>query len=534
MSRVPSNPGQRLARLLLLCGSITVGLGCEVHVSVGVSDEEANAVTDLVTERLKVQVNKSRQESADEESDAGMFERVVENVTQGDEEPDSPRERLAESHKDGEPFPIDLPTALRLAGAQNWNIELAAERVQEAQSAVDAAQALWMPSLVGGLGYNHHSGRIQATSGEVADVRRQSVFLGGGAQTGPAPLAGGAGGPLRFGVNLSLAEAIFRPLAARQRHEMEQARREVTFHDTLREAAAAYFDLVEAQAQLVVRQEDLEDAEALARQMSAFVDAGKGTRADRSRMETEVARRRQLLVAATAQLGVASARLARQLRLDPSTTLFSVDKQVVPIDLVDAGQGLHGLVDTALAERPEMSLGQAAIVAAEAARSSARWRPWLPHLQAGFSGGAFSGGSNGAMNRFGGRTDLDVLAVWEWQHLGVGNQAEQDAAASRERQAEIALAQSRDRIIAEVTEGWHRLEASQRRLKLSAERLTQATESLRLHRLRVRSLVGLPLEALQAVDAMALARQERLHAVMAFNRNQIDLLRAIGRPTGSE
>ncbi|MFP6703663.1 MAG: TolC family protein, partial [Planctomycetaceae bacterium] len=111
-------------------------------------------------------------------------------------------------------------------------------------------------------------------------------------------------------------------------------------------------------------------------------------------------------------------------------------------------------------------------------------------------------------------------------------QASRDAAASRERQARLRLSQARDDVATEVTAAWHRLSAGRRRLEISRERLKQAGESLRLHRLRIRSLVGLPLEAQQAVSAISQARQDRLEAIVDFNRQQVGLLRAIGRPVG--
>ena len=132
-----------------------------------------------------------------------------------------------------------------------------------------------------------------------------------------------------------------------------------------------------------------------------------------------------------------------------------------------------------------------------------------------------------------GRSDFDLLAVWELENLGLGTQASRDAASSRERQARLRLSKARDDVATEVTAAWHRLSAGRRRLEISRERLKQAGESLRLHRLRIRSLVGLPLEAQQAVSAISQARQDRLEAIVDFNRQQVGLLRAIGRPAGS-
>jgi hypothetical protein len=50
----------------------------------------------------------------------------------------------AESEQTTE-FPIDLPTALRLAGANNLHIALAAERVEEALAKAQASRAKWLP-----------------------------------------------------------------------------------------------------------------------------------------------------------------------------------------------------------------------------------------------------------------------------------------------------------------------------------------------------------------------------------------------------
>ena len=96
----------------------------------------------------------------------------------------------------------------------------------------------------------------------------------------------------------------------------------------------------------------------------------------------------------------------------------------------------------------------------------------------------------------------------------------------------MTLSRTRDDVVTEVTQAWHETAGSRKRLAMSGERLKQAGESLRLNRLRIRGLVGLPLEALQAVEAISQARQDRLEAIIGFNRSQVGLLRAVGRPLG--
>ena len=530
--------------MLLHC-SLAATCGCEVHVAVGVDDESADPVTKLFSGRLKQIVDRSR-EAASEAASETATETATETSTEPNESTTGSIQpvvawRVEGTKKsigdpviafDGTPFPVDLPTALRLAGAQNWNIELAAERVREARAAVDAAEVMWMPSLIGGMGYTQHNGRLQATSGAIEDVRRSALFVGGGARSGISPLAGGGGGPLRLNVDLSLSDAIFGPLVARQQLDVVRARESVTFNNTLLDAALAYMGLVEAQGQLANRGADLVDAEALLAQTKAFVTAGKGSNADTTRIAADVERRRQRSAAAVGDVAVASALLARQLRLDPATTLFALEEQAVPVDLLDESETLAGLVDTAVASRPELAAGRASVDATGSARNAEEWRPWLPHLLLGFSAGGFGGGPGTDIDRMGGRSDFDLLAVWQLENLGYGTTAAREAASSRERQAELTLSRTRDDVVTEVSSIWHRLLASRKRLTISGERLKQAGESLRLHRLRIRSLVGLPLEAQQAVEGLSQARQDRLEAIIGFNREQVRLLRAVGRPLG--
>jgi outer membrane protein TolC len=554
---------------LLIC-SFAFSCGCVVHVAMGIDEDEPSGSTaGLRGHRLKLIVDRSRRASAvaanEAESESNPETRSAKRVAmeatfelpklsgsssgsssaelEGDQirpvsEWRAGGQRVSDvettpSVLDEARFAIDLTTALRLAGARNWNTELAAERVLEARAAVDAAEAMWMPSLIGGLGFTHHSGQLQAISGEIQDVRRSSLFVGGGARTGKSSLAGGGGGPMRLSVDLSVADAIFLPLVARQQLGVEQARESVTFNDTLRNAALAYLDLVEAQGQLANLKADLSDSEALLRQTRAFVIAGKGSNADTTRIAADVERRRQRLVSAEGAVAVASASLARQLRMNPATTLFALEEQAVPVELLDESETLTELIATAMSSRPELEAGRASLDATASASQAEDWRPWLPHLSLGVSAGGFGGGAGGGIGSMDGRSDFDLLAVWELENLGLGTQASRDAASSRERQARLRLSKARDDVATEVTAAWHRLSAGRRRLEISRERLKQAGESLRLHRLRIRSLVGLPLEAQQAVSAISQARQDRLEAIVDFNRQQVGLLRAIGRPAGS-
>src|SRR5262245_7557510 len=94
-------------------------------------------------------------------------------------------------------FPIDLPTALRLANAQNVDVQIARTRIEEARANRDSAVERFFPWLGVGAGYRRHEGRIQDVAGEIFDAEKQSYNAGG-----------------TLTAQLELGDAIYQSLAA--------------------------------------------------------------------------------------------------------------------------------------------------------------------------------------------------------------------------------------------------------------------------------------------------------------------------------
>lgn len=431
-------------------------------------------------------------------------------------------------------FPINLTTVLQLAGAENWRVHLAAERVQEAEANLDEAKAAWLPSLVAGFGYTKHDGKIQVTNGEIVDVSRNALFIGGGARSGQAPIAGGSGGPARLQVDLSLTDALYRPLVARQVKTAEEFRQSATFNDVLLDAAIAYYDLILAtgrsenlQAEAIPLANDLLD------QTESFVAAGKGSKADVTRIQTELTQRQQLRIDAEADVYIAAAKLAQILQLDPETSLFALDERPIAVDIIEPTIPVSELVATGLETRPELGERYARLEAGESALERERWRPFLPNLSVGASAGAFGGGVGSSVRGLDGRSDFDIAAVWEVQNLGFGHAARQDQQRSRYQQSLYAYHATRDGIVSEITQAYHQAQSQRKQIKLADSRIKNALETFNLSKARIRGLAGLPLEALQAVQAVADARQNLLEAVVGYNQAQFRLMRAIGGPIQS-
>jgi len=475
------------------------------------------------------------QAAASDEDESSEPESTVAQAAVPDaSEAAKPEPQILDQAASPQHHPIDLPAVLRLAGANNWSIQLAMERVTAAQVRLDAAEALWLPTLNAGLGYTKHDGMIQATTGEVVDVSRNALFVGGGAKLAAAPLAAGAGGPARMQVDLSVADAIFKPLAARKVLSAEKWRQWATFNDTLLQSTLAYFDLVESQARWELAREAVDDARRLLKLTQGFVTAGKGAAADVSRVRVEIANRRRMVVQAQLSVRIASAELVRVLQLEASTSLRSAEEKPVLVELVADDTGLESMTSQALVGRPEI-LEQEWLV--EAARERARaetLRPYIPNLHLGVSAGGFGGGINDNLNQLDGRADFDVLAIWEVRNLGLGNRALRAGRDSELRKAMLQLNQWTDRVKSEVTKAHHEVRARRRQLEIARESVEQAQEAHRRNLTRIQGLEGLPLESLQSLHALEQARRSLLKTIVDYNRGQARLLRSIGRDPATE
>src|SRR5260370_4489861 len=68
---------------------------------------------------------------------------------------------------------IDLPTALRLAGARNLDIQIALQRLAEAKANYESGIWLLFPWIAPGANYRRHENLIQRTDGNTHHVREE-------------------------------------------------------------------------------------------------------------------------------------------------------------------------------------------------------------------------------------------------------------------------------------------------------------------------------------------------------------------------
>ena len=427
-------------------------------------------------------------------------------------------------------YNVSLSHALALGGANSLQIELAREKTLEAEAEWAEARSAILPTLWVGIGYNKHDGRLQETQGDVLEVSRNSTFVGGGAGLSNASLAGGSGGPSRLVVNLSLADAIFEPLAGLQAFTARGAAESATVNDSLAEIAVAYYDLVEAHGKLASLQRGLTATEEMVRLTTLLAQAGEGSKAEVYRTETERSVWQQRLADADRQIVVRRASLARLLRLGPDVKLTPVEDHLAPVEMIAENTSVEELVATGLVARPEMAQHQSLVAATLTRLRQECVRPWLPYIQLGASAGSFGGGPSSTFENEAGRSDVDLLAVWEVRNLGFGNNALRRRRASQLRQAEVEAELTRDKIVSEIVIAASDVASYRRQIETTLVGLAAAKKSYVANRQRIQEAEGLPIELIQAIRAKADAENSVNQAVSSYNRAQFQLLRAIGRP----
>ncbi|MDB5353471.1 MAG: hypothetical protein JWN86_4718 [Planctomycetota bacterium] len=435
--------------------------------------------------------------------------------------------------------PIDLPGALRLAGARDLDIAIARERVCQAVAELQQAQVQWLPSLYVGPNWTRHDGQAQVVEGRVRTISKSSLFIGGTAAagssvSGPVP----AGGPAQVsGLTsiLRISDAIFEPLAARQILDARKAGIQVATNDSLLGVAEAYLDLQRAAGRLAIAREAATNAETLSTLTASFASSGAGLESDHRRSLAERDRQRKNVEAAVGELEVASAELILRVRLDPRLVVAPIEPPETVLRLVPDGRTIDELITTGLTSRPELAEAQALVKATLVRLKQAKLRPLIPSLALRYSGGGFGGGPNGFFGDFNARSDADVNLYWEVQNLGLADRSIARQRASQQRTANLQLMKVQDRVASDVVRAEKERIATSRQMDQAAQAVPEAQASLTLNLTNIRRGAGLPgatrpIEVLQPIQALAQARADYLDAVLAYNRAQFRLYRALGQP----
>jgi outer membrane protein TolC len=438
--------------------------------------------------------------------------------------------------------PIDLPSALRLAGVQNPELLIARERVAEAVALRQLAAAQILPSINVGTNVNVHDGPLQASTGQILKVNRGAMYLGLGAN------AVGAGTVNIPGIvwNGNVSQVLFASLVAKQIVRQRQYESDAERNDVLLRVATAYLELLRAEGRVAVLAKTREETREVARVTKVGEKVGQQRKADADRALAELELRNSEVVESEGAAAVASAHLCQLLGLDPSVRLHAIDGWVVPAPIVPPPVPLCELLAIALGQRPELFAQRAAIQAAFLELRGAKLLPFSPNLIFGLSAGTFGGGSNlvsqgivqpdGTVLRqprfdsFAGREDIDVVVYWTARNLGLGNLALVRLQQSHLRTQDLRLVEVLNRVRAEVATAYARAQARFAQIDIGERAVRAGTDAFREDLTRTRAGVGLPIEVLDSLRLLGRSRLTYLDAIIDYNRAQFELYVALGSP----
>ena len=409
-------------------------------------------------------------------------------------------------------MPIDLSTALRLAGAQNLDVKIAQERLREAKANHQSALAQFFPWLSPGVIYRQHDDKLQDVQGNIIDVHKYSYAPGA-----------------TVGVQLELGDAIYKSLAAKQLARAADHALAAQRQDSVLAAALGYFELVLSQNAVGVANEAVRISADYETQLGSATAAGIAFKGDLLRARVQAERNRLTLRQTKEQQRIAAARLAQVLHLDATVVLIAQDTELAPLTLIETNAALDALVSQSLASRPELKQSQALMFAAREAKNGAAYGPLIPTLGAqGFWGG-LGGGHDGIGDTFGGQQDYLVGASWR---VGPGGLFDRNRKRSAESRLKIAAFDSdklQDDLTRQVVEEFTRWQSLADQLGTVKRALAAAEEGLRLAQQRKEFAVGVVLETIQAEQELTRARLDYLKTVADFDKSQYALSHATGR-----
>lgn len=434
--------------------------------------------------------------------------------------------------------PIDLITVLRLAGERDLDIAIARERINQSMAELERARSLWLPSLFLGPTYYRADGQVQTVTGEVVNVNRSSLFLGGTAALPngfPAPAAG-TGYPQLNSLSsvLRISDVIFEPMAARRVVAANRAGLQARTNDALLQVAEAYLDLQHASGRLAIAHEATRNAETLAEITASYSKIGAGLEADHRRALAELKHQRKNIQVASGQLLVSSTNLLRLLVLDARLIVAPIEPAEAVLCLIPDEVPLEDLILQGLRGRPELAQSQELVRAAIIRLKQARLRPLIPSVALTYAGGGLGGGPDSFFGNFGARGDFMGSIFWELQHLGFADRAIMRRNAAEKRTADLELIQVSTQVTADVASAYELRATAAQQIVESRETVNEAVESLKLNLINMKQGAGLPratrpIEVLQPIQALAQARLDYLESVIGYNRAQFRLKRAIGQ-----
>jgi len=311
---------------------------------------------------------------------------------------------------------------------------------------------------------------------------------------------------------INAAEEALRIQELQLESQAEQLRLQVTLD---------YYDLQQADEQLRIRRDALNQALQNLRDAQALERAGVGTRFDVLQAEVDVANRQQELVRSLSDQQVARRQLAQRISVDQDINLAAADPVAVTGDW---DLTLPESIVLAYDNRSELEqqLVQRELAASRRRAAISQYGPQVGAFAQYEVQDVLSEEDTGLED------DWTIGLQLNWRLFDGGEaraQARQQEIAAQI--AEANFSEARDQIRFEVEQAYFNLRANQTNISTAQLNVERAQESLRLARLRFQAGVGTQSDVLRAQTELTQAEFNLVEAVLGYNQSLARLRRAV-------
>lgn len=405
-------------------------------------------------------------------------------------------------------YPIDLETTLRLAASNNLDIALARESVHSAYAKAITAQERFLPTVGPVYRFWRSEGVTQATDGSfVQGVDKQNMLVAGGAS-----------------LSWPLGDAIFNTLSSLKSHQAAQASLEATSLNTILNSSIAYFELVQEDQRVNILERVVKTSEKVVRETQTAVKLGAGSRDDLLRTQAQRMHNQLALEQAREALKQSSAHLVSLLQLDPRIELSPADGTAFPLQIVSE-ENLGKLLEEAYERYPAILAAKKQLQAAEYEQSAAKWGVFFPQILSDATSGKFGGVLD---NLFSQRVSQFTLG-WKIGPGGIFDFGRQEAAQANFNSAKIQLQQVVQQTTDEVVSALIKVQSQSEQMSIAEQGVKDAEESLELKQKRQSAGFGLPMEVIQAEEALMRTQLDYLLAVTEYNKAEFQLVSKLGK-----
>ncbi|MBD2463110.1 TolC family protein [Oscillatoria sp. FACHB-1407] len=410
---------------------------------------------------------------------------------------------------------ITLEQAVELAFRNNPELQIATLELTRNQAAVREARAALLPTL------DFRSGLTIQETQENSLTDQLSQLLPEQDQPEQDDADINVQGTLRLDYDLYTGgrrSALIRAAEARVR--LQELQVEVVSEQLRLDVTSDYYDLQEADEQVRIARASLVEAQQNLRDTQALEQAGVGTRFDVLQSEVNLANIQQELTQALSVQRTAQRQLAQRLNLASQVDIATAD----PIAPTEAWElSLEDSIVLSFQNRAELQqqLLQREINQEQRRVELAQNRPQVS-LFAQYD-------VSDVLNR-----DEDVDGTYSfgvqmsWQLFdGGASRARADQSETDILIAEQRFADTRNQIRFQVEEAFLSLQANQNNINTAQLAIAQATEALRLARLRFQAGVGTQTDVLRSQTELTRAQVNLLRATLGYNRSLVTLRRAV-------